>query len=623
MHMKMTNRTRRLWKIVALCGTLALTLALSGCYFTPDEITSGTESLVIGSDNVPFDTVAPVTARPTNTPYVPPVTQPPAQPTVNWDNWGPTGNTASPATTVPMQTPQGIIVVTQRPTETPDPNAVTPVPAALKKGMDGELVRDMQRRLRALGYLNGSVDGDFGAATETAVKAFQAANGLTADGVAGSRTLQVLNSDKAISYAKSKQTATPRVTKTPRPTATPNLTKDKYITFGSPSGDVRTLQNRLIQLGWMDGKADGEFGGATQAAVIAFQDRSGLWDDGIAGPDTLKKLYSSSAAKTSTPVSSVGETLKQGSSGSAVRALQKRLKTLGYYSGSVDGDYGSGTVSAVKTFQAANGLTADGAAGTATLNKIYRDTAKEYSSSSGNNSSSTSGVSSTGYITLREGDESDDVRKLQQALKKKGYYSGSVDGKYGSGTVSAVMSFQRMNSLTVDGVAGPTTQRALYGTGSSISYATLREGDEGSAVTNLQYTLYELGYYDAKVDGKYGATTKDAVRAFQIRNSISPVDGVAGNKTLQRLYSSSAIAETASKTTYATLRKGDKGSAVVEMQDVLRELGYLAEITGEYDSATVNGVKAFQQYNGLTVDGVAGNSTLIKLYSDSAKPYPY
>ena len=67
---------------------------------------------------------------------------------------------------------------------------------------------------------------------------------------------------------------------------------------------MRTLQNRLIELGWMDGKADGTYGGATEAAVIAFQKKtSGLWDDGVAGPDTLKALYSNSAAKSSSPVS--------------------------------------------------------------------------------------------------------------------------------------------------------------------------------------------------------------------------------------------------------------------------------------------------------------------------------
>ena len=344
--------------------------------------------------------------------------------------------------------------------------------------------------------------------------------------------------------------------------------------------------------------------------------------DGKAGPDTLSKLYSSSAPKSSSPVSSTGESLREGDNGDAVRTLQQRLKTLGYYTGSVDGDYGSGTVAAVKAFQRAYDIKEDGIAGTNTLNALYsQDAPSAGSGSSGSSSGSSSDVSSTGYVTLREGDKNSNVKKLQQALKNLGYYSGSVDGSYGSGTVAAVEAFQKMNDLRVDGVAGPATQRVLYGTSSSITYATLREGDEGSAVTNLQYTLYELGYYDGKVDGVYGATTRDAVRAFQSRNKVEPVDGVAGNKTLQKLYSSSAVSATAAGTEFATLREGDKGNSVVEMQDCLKQLGYLSEITGVYDTATTAAVKAFQTKNGLSVDGVAGSETLKTLYSDSAKPY--
>lgn len=65
------------------------------------------------------------------------------------------------------------------------------------------------------------------------------------------------------------------------------------------------------------------------------------------------------------------ETLsKLGSSGSEVTQIQTKLKNWGYYSGSVDGIYGSKTVSAVKKFQKKNGLTVDGIAGKATLSAM-------------------------------------------------------------------------------------------------------------------------------------------------------------------------------------------------------------------------------------------------------------
>ena len=64
-------------------------------------------------------------------------------------------------------------------------------------GDKGEAVEKVQKRLKALGYLSGSADGDFGNATKNAVKAFQKNNGLTADGKVGSKTLAKLNSSKA------------------------------------------------------------------------------------------------------------------------------------------------------------------------------------------------------------------------------------------------------------------------------------------------------------------------------------------------------------------------------------------------------------------------------------------
>ena len=63
-------------------------------------------------------------------------------------------------------------------------------------------------------------------------------------------------------------------------------------------------------------------------------------------------------------------TYKKGSSGSAVTQIQTRLKSWGYYTGEVDGIYGSKTETAVKKFQQANGLVVDGQAGPATLKAL-------------------------------------------------------------------------------------------------------------------------------------------------------------------------------------------------------------------------------------------------------------
>ena len=173
----------------------------------------------------------------------------------------------------------------------------------------------------------------------------------------------------------------------------------------------------------------------------------------------------------------------------------------------------------------------------------------------------------------------------------------------------------------VDGIAGDKTLTLLYSSDAvdSDEYATLRPGDTGAAVRTMQATLYELGYYDGSRDGVYGATTQDAVRAFQIRNKVKPVDGIAGNKTLTKLYSGTAVAAAAKTTEYKTLRKGDRGDEVVQMQDSLQQLGYLAAVTGYYDDATVAAVRSFQSRNGLSVDGSAGQETLAVLYGSNPR----
>lgn len=79
---------------------------------------------------------------------------------------------------------------------TPDPAAPTPEPV-LRTGSRGEDVKTLQARLQDLGYYTGETDGQFGAGTQTAVIEFQRANGLEADGMAGTETKTILYSPQA------------------------------------------------------------------------------------------------------------------------------------------------------------------------------------------------------------------------------------------------------------------------------------------------------------------------------------------------------------------------------------------------------------------------------------------
>lgn len=82
---------------------------------------------------------------------------------------------------------------------TPDPAAPTPEPV-LRTGSRGEAVKNLQSRLYTLGYYQGEIDGQFGAATKEAVMLFQRANGLDADGIVGAETREILFSSNAKPY---------------------------------------------------------------------------------------------------------------------------------------------------------------------------------------------------------------------------------------------------------------------------------------------------------------------------------------------------------------------------------------------------------------------------------------
>ena len=92
---------------------------------------------------------------------------------------------------------------------------------------------------------------------------------------------------------------------------------------------------------------------------------------------------------------------KYGSRGSEVRTIQDKLKRWGYYTGSVDGIYGSLTVAAVKKFQQKNGLAVDGIAGTKTLNAMGIMTSSSSGGSSSNNSSNVNLIAKAIYGEAR------------------------------------------------------------------------------------------------------------------------------------------------------------------------------------------------------------------------------
>ena len=131
---------------------------------------------------------------------------------------------------------------------------------------------------------------------------------------------------------------------------------------GSSGTAVRQLQEALAEAGHDPGPVDGEFGPATEAAVRAFQQEKGIAVDGVVGDITWLNIDED--AVFSHPV------VRRGSTGLAVRRVQKRLTLAGYDTGGVDGIFGANTESGVKALQRDSHLTQDGVVGPRTWDAI-------------------------------------------------------------------------------------------------------------------------------------------------------------------------------------------------------------------------------------------------------------
>ena len=129
------------------------------------------------------------------------------------------------------------------------------------------------------------------------------------------------------------------------------------------------------------------------------------------------------------------------------------------------------------------------------------------------------------------------VAALQAALKSMRLYKGFVDGIKGPLTRRGVTAFQRRRGLSVDGIAGSRTRRALGWRGRPpLGSRVMRVGNRGWDVAALQFLLQRAGHGPGRADGLFGPLTRGAVRRAQSAAGIG-VDGLAGPATIRSLRS--------------------------------------------------------------------------------------
>ena len=391
----------------------------------------------------------------------------------------------------------------------------TPFYPELKTGKNGEDTKRLQQRLIDLGFLSGKADGYFGPNTEAAVKSLESYIRELEQDLIDARpaatpvptpvtTIEPVETVavREVSRSKHQLTLVPRETAvpTPEPTAQPTpepmavaadapvlepvtrvdgvaeallqayLYSDEFVIArramqsGDTGSDVSRMQTRLAGLGCSVSAADGYYGEDTVRSLRIFQHYNGLEMTGEADMQTLAKLYSNDVTAPAHPL------LTLNSSGDEVRALQTRLRELGFGNISADGGYGVSTQAAVETLQRyvrareeawlrdQKGIAADanvdlskeltteinGIADPMLLDALYSNNFPVVPN------------------TLSSGSRGDDVVRLQRRLGGLEYIFGSYDGQYGAQTAEAVSLFQKQHKLEVTGVADQATMEVLF-----------------------------------------------------------------------------------------------------------------------------------------------------------------
>jgi stage II sporulation protein D len=246
--------------------------------------------------------------------------------------------------------------------------------------------------------------------------------------------------------------------------------------------------------------------------------------------------------------------LRRGDSGAEITNLQNQLKSLGYFQAQPTGFFASHTLEAVTRFQADHGLPQDGIVGQQTQRSIAARLGNSANNQAPNQAPNSiasqaasqsaqpianSSLPATATGNLYLGVTGVAVSKLQDDLRIVGFYSGATTGVFDRATEEAVISLQKSQELTADGIAGAKTLASLEnlkknGSGVSFHNVTIQLNSRGEAVRNLQMKLAQLGYYTAGITGVFEEKTVDAVLRFQKDRGLA-TDGVVRTETWEEL----------------------------------------------------------------------------------------
>ena len=262
---------------------------------------------------------------------------------------------------------------------------------------------------------------------------------------------------------------------------------------------------------------------------------------------------------------------------------------------------------------------------------------------------------------LRVGSAGNNVRLVQEAINKlaptvPGLWTIAADGIFGNGTRDAVMAFQRIFGLTVDGIVGPNTWNRLMQEanitattppptpGTPVFPGTnIGVGASGANVRLIQEAINTIApchpgrLWILTVDGSFGNMTRDAIFSFQSVFGM-PITGVVNEATWNRLMqeaanvrangcSGSSGGTTPGIPTFpGNLSVGSSGANVRLVQEAINTLApsypgrlWMLTVDGSFGNMTRDAIYTFQSIFGLPITGVVNEATWNRLMQEAAR----
>ena len=443
------------------------------------------------------------------------------------------------------------------------------------------LIRWTQQSLIDLGYLSDVADGKFGKKSAAALSAFQADQGLEVTGAMDEPTMVAL------------------------------------VQAASKAVPVTDVQQRLIDLGYLQGKADGVWGSQSTAALKLFQRINGLEPTGISDEAVAAKLFAEDVVL-------LRNGLTEGDKGGAVSTLQERLDQFGFLEVEPDGEYGKKTTSAVKAFQqhlADQGLAedygvkADGIAGPVTQYFLFDP---DYSTYIGD---------------VKPGETGGEALRVERRLNHLGYMDLAEDETLDDYAVQALDMFRDMADLGDGKYADQAVIDALFSADAPRADHCvphdIASGDTGWAVRDVEEALVRGGMMIKIPNGKYNSDVEDAIERLHTyldKRDDDRAELFADKKALsveaQQLLEGDLLGYVSDVGS-----KGGKSAEILRVQRRLHTLLYLKKngVDGKFAGKSREAIRAFQTANGLEETGVADEATQLLLFSREAvaKPYPF